>query len=90
MAVKKFLKVYLNRGFIGLPQAVRESAKCLGLTRRYQTVFVRPLPLYVGHLLRIKELVRVSLVDACDARPANRASPPGFSIVRSEHIGPRL
>ena len=59
----QFLKVYLYRGFIGLPKSIREHAKCLGLTKRFRTVYIPAVPIAVGNLLKIKELGKVELVN---------------------------
>ncbi len=79
----RFLKVYLNRGFIGLPESVRDAARVLGLTRRYQTVYLEPNAVNVGSVLRIKELVRVSLVQSVPNCTAPRF-PKGYRVVGTE------
>lgn len=78
-----FLKVYLYRGFIGLPKIVQSHAKCLGLRQRYQTVYITPNPKAIGNLLKIKELVKVELVET---RPPPREGPmypKGYKVMHS-------
>jgi len=38
---KGFLKVYLSRGFIGLPEIYRDYAIAIGLKKRGQTIYCR-------------------------------------------------
>lgn len=75
-----FLKVYLYRGFIGLPKSIKDNAKCLGLTKRYQTVYVPPHPSCIGNILKIKELVKVELVDKKPAPRVGPMYPKGYAV----------
>lgn len=75
-----YLKVYLYRGFIGLPDAVRVHAKCLGLRKRFQTVYVRPAPAAIGNILKIKELVKVDLVAQKPPPRTTPLYPAGYAV----------
>ena len=77
----KFLKVYLYRGFIGLPKAIREHAKCLGLRKRFQTVYLYPTASVIGNILKIKELVKVDLVDSIPQPNTDPLARAGFECI---------
>ena len=77
-----YLKVYLYRGFIGLPKSVREHAKCLGLTKRFQTVYIPAAAPAVGNLLKIKELVKVQHVPEIPV-PRKPMYPRGYTVLSS-------
>lgn len=78
----KWFHITLMRGFIGLENRKRTSAKSLGLYRRGQTVLVRAdNPTTLGYILSIKELVRMRM----EEHPSNhhpslpsRKTPLGF------------
>lgn len=76
----KFLKVKLFRGFIGLPKSAQEHARCIGLTKRFQTVYLQPEPHIVGNLLKIKELVKVELVNSMPPRRIGPLYPKGYHV----------
>ena len=82
-AGKPFLRVLLHRGFIGLPRDVRDSARAIGLTKRHQTVYLRPTPIAIGNLLKIKELVKVSLAAARPAPRSGPMHPKGYAVLHS-------
>jgi ribosomal protein L30/L7E len=79
-ATNKILKVKLFRGFIGLPAAAKEHARCIGLTKRFQTVYLRPAPELIGNLLKIKELVKVELVDQFPPQQAGPIYSKGYKV----------
>lgn len=78
-----FLKVYLYRGFIGLPKVVQDHAKCLGLHKRYQTVFIKPIPKTIGNLLKIKELVKVELVQSVPPKQQGPITAKGYRVLNN-------
>lgn len=79
-ASKKFFKVKLYRGFIGLPDKYREWAHTLGLKKRGQTSYVPVMPKTMGAIIKLKELLKVDLVDE---KPAsiNPVYPKGYEVV---------
>jgi ribosomal protein L30 len=78
----KFFKVKLFRGFIGLPEKHREWAKNLGLRKRGETVYVPVRAETVGSILKLKELLKVDLVDEIP-KAINPTYPKGYQIVSS-------
>jgi large subunit ribosomal protein L30 len=78
----KFFKVKLFRGFIGLPDKYKEWARTLGLRKRGQTNYVPVMPVTMGAIIKMKELLKVDLVDE---RPEhnNPVYPKGYQVVDS-------
>lgn len=76
----RFFRVKLYRGFIGLPKRYREWARTLGLQKRGQTNYVPVIPETMGAILKLKELLRVDLVDE---KPASTKTsyPKGYQII---------
>lgn len=79
-ASKKFFKVKLYRGFIGLPEKYREWARTLGLRKRGQTNYVPVMPETMGAIIKLKELLKVDLVDE---KPdyINPVYPKGYEVI---------
>lgn len=76
------LQVKLYRSVIGLSQKYRRVAESLGLKRTHQTVFLKVTPYTVGQIVKIKELVKVKLIEKGQVPPLGYLkSPPGFRIV---------
>ncbi|KAJ9050508.1 39S ribosomal protein L33, mitochondrial [Entomophthora muscae] len=78
-----FFKVTLIRSPLGLHPRTRLAAKLLGFTRIDQTVFKERNVVNLGHIFRIKELVKVENVD--EVKVENRKAAKGFVVVRSRH-----
>ncbi|KAI9502724.1 hypothetical protein GGI25_004450 [Coemansia spiralis] len=75
----KFWKITLQRSPIGLHPRTRENARALGLLRRGHSIY-RPISNELaGMILRIKELVKVELVDKVESVKTN--APNGFEII---------
>jgi large subunit ribosomal protein L30 len=60
---KKFT-VTLKRSLIGCTQSQRETVRCLGLSRRHQTVSVTDTPANRGQILKVQHLVDVVVAKA--------------------------
>jgi large subunit ribosomal protein L30 len=58
-----FWKVTLVRSGIGLPKRRNDTLVALGLRKRFRTVYKPVNPQMAGLLLRVKELVRLELVE---------------------------
>ncbi|RKO96237.1 hypothetical protein CXG81DRAFT_179, partial [Caulochytrium protostelioides] len=56
-----FYQVALMRSTIGLPETTRRVVQALGLTKRYQVVWLGISPQSAGMILRVKELVDVKV-----------------------------
>lgn len=78
----KFFKLKLFRGFIGLPGKYREWAKNLGLRKRGETVYVPVRAETIGSILKLKELLKVNLVDEIP-KAINPEYPKGYQIIGS-------
>lgn len=76
----KYFKVKLYRGFIGLPEVYRKWASTLGLRKRGQTAYVPIMPVTMGAIIRLKELLKVDIVEE---KPAsiNPVYPKGYKVV---------
>ena len=79
-ASKKFFKVKLCRGFIGLPDVYRKRAATLELKKRGQTSYVPVRPETMGAIIKMKELLKVELVDE-KPEHANPVYPKGYQVV---------
>lgn len=78
-----YFKVTLIRSPLGLHPRTRLAAKLLGFTKIDQTVFKERNVVNLGHIFRIKELVKVENVD--EIKVENRKAAKGFVVVRSRH-----
>lgn len=78
----QFFKVKLCRGFIGLPQEVRERATTLGLTRKGQIRYVPVIPETMGAILKLKELIKLELVDEIKD-DKKKTYPKGYQVINS-------
>ena len=74
----KYYQIVLMRGFLGLPPWTRNVIKGLGLTKRHQVVWQPISPAVAGMILKIKELVRVDLVDSIPSKPK---LPLGYTVI---------
>jgi len=72
-----FLKVYLSRGFIGLPEIYRDYAIAIGLKKRGQTIYCRPTPRNIGNILKLKHLIKIEHVDQV---PPPKVTSKGFFV----------
>jgi large subunit ribosomal protein L30 len=88
---KKRLQVTLYRGVVGLPKKVRDAARQLGFKRTHQTLWLKVSPYNVGQLVKLKELIRLKIVNEEHVPKAGYLkTPTGFHIVgnvlKSDHI----
>ncbi|KAJ2005533.1 39S ribosomal protein L33, mitochondrial [Coemansia thaxteri] len=75
----KFWKITLMRSPIGLHPRTRENARALGFKRRGNVVY-RPITSELaGMILRLKEIVKVELVD--QAEPLKTKAADGFKVI---------
>ena len=58
----KSFKVTLKRSLIGCTHDQRETVRCLGLSKREQTVEVKDNPAMRGQILKVQHLVNVEVV----------------------------
>ncbi len=58
---KKF-NVTLKRSLIGCTQSQRETIRCLGLSRRHQSVEVNDTPANRGQILKVQHMLDVVVV----------------------------
>ena len=79
-AGQKYFKLKLYRGFIGLPEKYKEWAKTLGLMRKGQINYVPVMPETMGAIIKLKELLKVDLVDS-KPESTTIAYPKGYEVV---------
>lgn len=60
--MSKSFKVTLKRSLIGCTETQRETIRCLGLSKRHQTVDVKDNPANRGQILKVQHLVDVEVV----------------------------
>jgi large subunit ribosomal protein L30 len=63
-----YWKVTLTRSGIGLPKNRVDTLVALGLRKRFRTVYKPVNPQIAGLLLRVKELIRVELVENTETK----------------------
>ncbi|WEJ94493.1 39S ribosomal protein L33, mitochondrial [Yamadazyma tenuis] len=84
-----FYKITQLRSTIGMPPVVRKNMEALGLTKRYQIKYQKVSPSTAHRLIKVKELVKVELVDEAKT-PAQvaqeRKFPKGFQIQKGEAV----
>jgi len=68
-----FWKVTLMRSGIGLPKRRNDTLVALGLRKRFRTVYKPVNPQTAGLLLRVKELVKLELVDEVETKEEMKA-----------------
>jgi large subunit ribosomal protein L30 len=71
-ARKMYWKVTLMRSGIGLPKRRNDTLVALGLRKRFRTVYKPINPQIAGLLLRVKELIRLEIVDSVETRGDQR------------------
>jgi ribosomal protein L30/L7E len=76
----KFFEITLRKGFYGLPKKTKEYLRALGLTMRHQVVWRKVGPRSAGHILKVKELVSVRLMNEI---PQKVVAPTGYKKVGS-------
>ncbi|KXN74884.1 hypothetical protein CONCODRAFT_14464 [Conidiobolus coronatus NRRL 28638] len=81
--LKKYFKVTLKRSTIGLHPRTRDAAKFMGLKKVGRTVFLETSEKNVGHIFRVKELVKVELTD--NTTLEDRSPPKGYEILSSRN-----
>jgi len=80
-----YWKVTLIRSGIGLPKRRNDTLIALGLRKRFRTVYKPVNPEVAGLLLRVKELIRLELVNEKDMKEAmkERRKPEKGYVVES-------
>lgn len=79
-----YYRIHLYRSFIGMPQTIRETCKALGLRKTGNVVYRKVSPQIAGQVVKVKELVRVNLVESIEIQQAellSRKSSPGYSVI---------
>ncbi|KAJ2355396.1 39S ribosomal protein L33, mitochondrial [Coemansia erecta] len=76
---EKLWKITLKRSPIGLHPKTRENARVLGLTRCGHVVYRRISNEMAGTILKVKELVKVELVDKIE--PIKTKAADGFEVI---------
>lgn len=69
---KMYWKVTLMRSGIGLAKRRNDTLVALGLRKRFRTVYKPVNPQTAGLLLRVKELIRLELVDDVETKEQQR------------------
>ena len=67
-----FWKVTLIRSGIGLPKRRNDTLFALGLRKRFRTVYKPVNPQTAGLLFRVKELIKLELVNEIQTKEAMR------------------
>ncbi len=57
----KTFKVTLKRSLIGCTESQRNTVRCLGLSKRHQTVDVNDTPANRGQIMKVQHLVDVEV-----------------------------
>ena len=70
--VNMFWKVTLVRSGIGLSKRRNDTLVALGLRKRFRTVYKPVNPQVAGLLLRVKELIKLELVDEVETKEEMR------------------
>ncbi|KAG2733374.1 hypothetical protein G9P44_004364 [Scheffersomyces stipitis] len=82
-----FYKITQTRSTIGMPPITRKNIEALGLKKRNQIVYQPVSPSTAHRLARVKELVKVELVNenkTVQQLSAERKFQPGFNLVKGE------
>ncbi|KAJ3287159.1 hypothetical protein HK104_008731 [Borealophlyctis nickersoniae] len=74
----RYYEVHLKKGLIGLPWQTRKKVKEIGFRHRNDVIWRRVNPISAGHILRIRDLVSVRLVNEI---PGPVVIPKGFKKV---------
>lgn len=85
-APQLFYRVRLARSFIGMPATTRKTCEALGLTKRGKIVYQPVNTANSGQLLKIKELVKIQVVDRSLTREQERLlrrQPAGFEVEKN-------
>ncbi|KAI9276624.1 hypothetical protein BY458DRAFT_433449 [Sporodiniella umbellata] len=79
----QYYKITLKRSAIGLPEDIRGASKTLGLFRLHQTTYKPVNAGNAGLILKLKELVKVELLDSLPTNAELSANRParGYSVV---------
>ena len=73
-------KITLMRSTIGMPPKTRKNAEALGLFRRGRSIYRPICNELAGIILKIKELVKLELVD--EREPTKKPAAKGYTIIR--------
>lgn len=78
-----FYRITLKRSTIALPQPLKDTVAKLGLGRTGSVAYQPVSPISAGMILKVKELVDVSVVDQSLSKAQERnlrKSDPGFTV----------
>lgn len=84
-----FYKITQLRSTIGLPPIIRKNIQALGLKRRNHIIYQKVSPSTAHRLIKVKELVKVELVDEAKTPQqlaAERKFDPGFEIFKGNAV----
>ncbi|CEG72945.1 hypothetical protein RMATCC62417_08418 [Rhizopus microsporus] len=85
-AAADYYKITLKRSTIGLSKDVRDATKTLGLFRLHQTSYKPVNSCNAGLILKLKEIVKVELIDHIPTKEELSANKParGYTVVGSK------
>ncbi|KAK6455160.1 mitochondrial 54S ribosomal protein YmL33 [Scheffersomyces xylosifermentans] len=86
-AKQLFYKITQIRSTIGMPPIIRKNIQALGLKKRNQIVYQSVSPSTAHKLARVKELVKVELVEekkTVEQLSAERKFNPGFKLIKGD------
>lgn len=78
-----YYRITATRSTIGLPERIRKTFTALGLTKRGKIVYQPVTEGIAGQVAKVKELVKVELVDeklSIAEERKLRSPPPGYTI----------
>lgn len=81
-----YYRIQLQRSFIGLPKTIGDTCRSLGLVKRGRVVYQKVTPPVAGQVVKIKELVKVDVVDSLASKRlelSSRKSEKGYEVVGS-------
>lgn len=82
-AAADYYKITLKRSVIGLPEDTRAATKTLGLFRLHQTTYKPVNAGTAGLILKLKELVKVELIDRIPTKEELSTNKParGYTVI---------
>lgn len=79
-----YYRIHLYRSFIGLPRTIGKTCEALGLSKTGKVVYKKVSPQSAGQIVKIKELVKVDLVESLETEKIeilSRKSDPGYKVI---------
>lgn len=80
-----YYRIQLYRSYIGLSKSIASTCQALGLSKTGRVVYKKVSPQIAGQVVKIKELVKVDLVESLQAQEQellSRKSDPGYRVLR--------